>query len=282
MSKKVLYHDNCKDGFASAFLAWRQYGNDAEYIPMKFGSDPNAVVEYGDSVYIFDLNFPRDILLTLYDRCESLLLFDHHESHAAEIRDLHFVTIDFNECGASLAWKHFNGNGYVNPLIQYVKDRDLWEWKLPHSKEVNAYINTFPHDMVAWNVLYHGLENYSDGYKFIVDKGKYILNYQQKIVSDLVDTAYFNLLFGYRVPMVNSPIFQSEIGSALIEKHPDVPFVVIFNVLSNGNKKYSLRSGEDGLDVGKLAKLYGGGGHPHAAGLLLPFTSTNHETKISG
>jgi nanoRNase/pAp phosphatase (c-di-AMP/oligoRNAs hydrolase) len=33
---------------------------------------------------------------------------------------------------------------------------------------------------------------------------------------------------------------------------------------------FSLRSTEEGLDVSEIAKLYGGGGHKHAAGFKVP------------
>jgi nanoRNase/pAp phosphatase (c-di-AMP/oligoRNAs hydrolase) len=34
---------------------------------------------------------------------------------------------------------------------------------------------------------------------------------------------------------------------------------------------FSLRSRDDGADVGEIAKLYGGGGHKHASGFRVPF-----------
>jgi hypothetical protein len=37
-------------------------------------------------------------------------------------------------------------------------------------------------------------------------------------------------------------------------------------------RQFSLRSQDDGADVGAIAKLYGGGGHAHASGFLVPYS----------
>jgi len=46
------------------------------------------------------------------------------------------------------------------------------------------------------------------------------------------------------------------------------PFAACYMDTPEG-RVYSLRSSDDGLDVGEIAKKFGGGGHKHAAGLEL-------------
>lgn len=36
-----------------------------------------------------------------------------------------------------------------------------------------------------------------------------------------------------------------------------------------GQRSYSLRSAKDGIDVSKIAAMFGGGGHYHAAGFAI-------------
>ena len=38
-------------------------------------------------------------------------------------------------------------------LIRYGQDRDLWRWRLPNSKPINAYIASMPYQLHEWNRL---------------------------------------------------------------------------------------------------------------------------------
>lgn len=46
MKTYVLYHAHCADGFGAAYAAWLKLGNDAQYVPVKYG-DPPPVMEPG-------------------------------------------------------------------------------------------------------------------------------------------------------------------------------------------------------------------------------------------
>jgi hypothetical protein len=41
------------------------------------------------------------------------------------------------------------------PLIQYVSDRDLWAFKLPHSREVAAALRLYPFRFEIWEKILH-------------------------------------------------------------------------------------------------------------------------------
>jgi len=49
------------------------------------------------------------------------------------------------------------------------------------------------------------------------------------------------------------------------------PFAACYYDGPNG-RNFSLRSRDDGADVGEIAKLYGGGGHPHASGFRVAYS----------
>jgi oligoribonuclease NrnB/cAMP/cGMP phosphodiesterase (DHH superfamily) len=71
---------------------------------------------------------------------------------------------------------------------------------------------------------------------------------------------------GHKVMCVNSPVLQSEIGNYLSKNKP---FAAVWFENEFGEKVYSLRSSENGIDVSKIAAAYGGGGHAKAAGFRL-------------
>jgi nanoRNase/pAp phosphatase (c-di-AMP/oligoRNAs hydrolase) len=63
----------------------------------------------------------------------------------------------------------------------------------------------------------------------------------------------------------------SELGNAFMEQ-TDADFVIMWYYSSTQqNYYYSLRSSDQKVDVGRLAKQYGGGGHRNAAGISGPF-----------
>ncbi|MGY8872170.1 MAG: DHHA1 domain-containing protein, partial [Pseudomonadales bacterium] len=68
------------------------------------------------------------------------------------------------------------------------------------------------------------------------------------------------------VPALNCPYsWASEAGHIL---GIDQPFSATYTI-HDGFIKFSLRSAKDGLDVSKIAEMFGGGGHEHAAGFSI-------------
>ena len=61
------------------------------------------------------------------------------------------------------------------------------------------------------------------------------------------------------------PMFASEVGHSLLDKHPDAPFSAMW-FEANGKRMWSLRSRDDRQDVSEVAAIFGGGGHRNAAG----------------
>ena len=263
---KVIYHDKCLDGFGSAYAAWKYFGSNAKYIPAKFGQNVEDLVEEGDNVLIFDINFPAEQLLNCYDVAEDIKLFDHHMSHMYELRKLHFTTIDLEESGATLAWDYFYPELDVPLIFSYLRDRDLWKFELPYSAQVHAYISSYPFNFGVWKGLEWDLES---NFSMVVAEGEAIVRYQAQVIESLIADASIDRVVGFDVPVINSSVMQSEIGNALLKVFPDAPFSAVYNVLPNGMKKFSLRSEEGRMDVGTLAKQFGGGGHKFASGLVI-------------
>ena len=69
----------------------------------------------------------------------------------------------------------------------------------------------------------------------------------------------------FRVPSVNVTNNISEVLNVMAKGHK---FAIGWFVGSDGKYKYSLRSDEYGMDVSKLCRVFGGGGHEHAAGFV--------------
>lgn len=152
----VLYHAGCDDGFGAAWAAWLTLGRDAEYIPVNYGQDPPEIPD-GARVTILDFSYPRDVLLELSKRYY-LHVFDHHKTAAQDLAGFDRATFDMTKSGARLAWEHFHPGVDVPTLVRVVESRDLWRFDEPHTRELSAWIRSYPRDFPTWNRLAEVLE----------------------------------------------------------------------------------------------------------------------------
>jgi oligoribonuclease NrnB/cAMP/cGMP phosphodiesterase (DHH superfamily) len=253
----VLYHKNCEDGFGAAWIAWKALGNQAEYIPVQYGELPHDLPD-SSRVTIVDFSYPRDVLIELSGRMESLWVLDHHKTAAQDLAGLDFVTIDIQKCGAMLAWEYWFPGEPAPLLLQYIQDRDLWLFQLDDSSEVSAALRSYPKDFEVWNSL------------SVDDLAKDGIAIQRAInvqVSNHVEIATLRNVGGYLVPVVNATCYLSEIGDQLNARYPDTPFSACYFDRADGRRQWSLRS-RGSFDVSEVAQRFGGGGHQNAAGYI--------------
>ncbi len=154
----VLYHKKCPDGFSGAWVAWKKFGDSAEYIPMPPGSDAPRME--GKQVYCIDY-IPDDLsdLRDFISRNKSVIAIDHHASNESSVPLFSSSKFDKNKCGSMLAWEYFFPEQPVPTLLKYIQDVDLWQWKLPKSKELALYVNTIEFAFPAWEQLLSDFEN---------------------------------------------------------------------------------------------------------------------------
>ncbi|OFZ70838.1 MAG: hypothetical protein A2451_14930, partial [Bdellovibrionales bacterium RIFOXYC2_FULL_39_8] len=212
-------------------------------------------------IYIVDFSYDKKTLLTLAQQNEVVLL-DHHKTAQADLEGLPFATFDMNKSGAVLAWEYLHPEKKLPLLLQYVQDRDLWQFKLPYSKELHVYIGTAKYDFADWERLYQEFEFALDD---AIEKGKLLLAYDQQNVDSICRQAKLVDFEGYQVPSVNTPLLNSDVGNKLLELYPAAKFSITWYMDRDSEIKISLRSNSD-FDVSAIAKKYGGGGHFSAAG----------------
>lgn len=261
----IIYHGNCYDGFGAAWAAWRLYGDRARYLPALYG-DPPPEIEKNGVVFIVDFSYPREVLLDLAKKSAAIWVLDHHKTAEADLVGLDFCTFDMEQSGAMLAWKEFQPNVEPPALIRYVQDRDLWRFALPGSREVSAWLRSYPFTFEAWSGAASRLEADLNG---VIQEGLAILRFQDQQVDVMCRQATLRDVGGYRVPVANATVLFSEVGEALCKAYPDAPFAAYYLDRADGKRQWGLRS-RNGFDVSEVAKQFGGGGHKAAAG----FTET--------
>lgn len=241
----VIFHGSCWDGFCAAWLMHHFYGGEEmEYHPAQYDESPPDVT--GRDVWVLDFSYPRSVLEEMHRSARSLTVLDHHKTAQADLEGLPYCTFDMGLSGAQLTWlylrKHstvvYSGVVYAGwgaPwLVDYTADRDLWLWKLPDSKEVNAALRSYPLDFAVWDRLWA-----EESPETLKRDGAAILRAEEVTIQVHIDRAREIDFDGYKVLSVNATSLFSE---------------------------YSLRSRDDGVDVSEIAKAHGGGGHAKAAG----------------
>ena len=250
----VLYHAECADGFGAAWALWRQFPA-ARFLPVKHGSPPPPDLQ-DQRVIIVDFSYARETLETMAQQAKALLVLDHHITAEKALSGLPYAYFDLKKSGAVLAWEWAHDRP-VPWLLNYIQDKDLWTWALPLSREINAAIASHPFEFQIWNHFKQ---------KELEQEGLAILRYEHELVTKLAGQAVLVEFQGATVPSVQSAILTSQIGERL---SADAPFCLIWHD-RDGRRYFSMRSREDGTDVGAIAASFGGGGHTHAAGFSVP------------
>ncbi len=273
MKEYILYHRGCDDGFGAAYVAWLVLKDEAIYIPCSYGESPPEMT-YGAKVTLVDFSYRRDVLLNLRINHPDLMVIDHHKTAAQDLEGLDFAYFDMEHSGVMLAWMHWAGPAHTAPkLLEYVEDRDLWRKELPDSDEVTAALRSYEQDFKVWNTLAYA----QNSIRNLVYDGRAILRYIQNQVDYIIEHKFrWGRIKGYRVPIVNSPVFQSEIGHRLCGLYEHVPFAAVYHDRKDGLREFSLRS-LPGFDVSEVAKAMNGGGHQNAAG----FTTSGTHPEVS-
>jgi len=259
MKPLILYHDDM-DGFACAWIAHKALGNNAEYIAVRYGSNPPKEAFSGRPIYIFDFSYDRDTLFSIHKNASFFILLDHHKTAINRCVGIEncFVDEENKRSGCIMVWEYFFPDKEPPWFIKYIDDRDRWQFNLKYSKEVNLVLECYDKDFEIWDKLIE--RNLLD----VIEDGKVIKRYQDKLIKRILENVYYIQYDGYKIPIVNTPILASEVGEILAEENP---FVLIWSRRQD-KYKYELRSNPKGLDVTEIAKKYGGGGHKNASGFV--------------
>ncbi len=273
MKRSCFFHAGCPDGFGAAWAAWRAWGPDARYVPRGHEDriDPSSVD--GDLVVFVDIAPHNEELRELGEVAAQIVVLDHHVSARDRFASDpgvenvllgggHRVHFDLAHSGAILAWQHFHPGEPAPPLLRYVEDQDLWNWKLPDSEAVNAAIASYPLEFPVWDEL--ALRPAES----LAAEGEPIVRANRIEVERALQTARPIALAGKRAEAVNAQRCRSTIGHELAKRAAFGPsWGVVYRVTGQHVDVSVYSIGE--LDVARIAEEYGGGGHRNAAGFGL-------------
>ncbi len=257
-----FYHANCTDGAASAAVIKKKYPH-ATFYPMNHG-DPIPVSVKDKKVFIVDFSFKEEILKKFKEEAKELYWYDHHKTSLPAHKSLQWGIIDLAESGASLTWKQEYPDQPVPKIIQYVKDKDIWEWKLPFSRPINMALREYEGIHDPENAIWQQLIDHLTDAEFekMKEWGGRALKSQRMRMVEWSKNGFELEFEGRRAFAINWTLESSEMGE-YIYKELGFEVAIIFSFVED-HWNFSLRSNQ--VDVSQIAVKYGGGGHPGASG----------------
>lgn len=305
----VIYHKNCPDGFGGYFLLTKTglVAQSAIIYPDQPSASEVPPNVTDKNVIIIDVAYKMHILEEIIKEAKHVVHIDHHDSIRNNVITLaskyknKFVSVyDAKESGISLVWKYFidylegysDRSGKMPKFIKYIKDNDIGAWKLSNthafmvSLDVHYKLDPGEDNLYKWDKLFDKRE-----IKKIIHIGNIYLRYQRSLVEDNArrytlekfpsEQIYdehkdiFKKAGQYTVAVYNGSGCPSGtlIGKKILAD-VNCDFVIMWT-LHMDKKEYILSFRSEKVNVGEIAKLFGGGGHILAAACSVAVSKYN-------
>ena len=267
----VIYHGNCQDGYGSAWVCHKVFGNEATYIEGMY-SEPYPQEIKDKVVYLVDFSFKRDVIIEMASLAKKIIVIDHHKSAQSDLVNLPSnvsVTFDMEYSGTYLCYQYFFPNKPIPKLVEFVSDRDTFKLQYKDTEAISSYLFSKDATWENWDKAELALQDpNSQEYKEIVARGESIREYQITVAKVTLKEATHDLVInGHTFKAINVPKCMGTDCCRQLMKQGE-PHAAYYSV---DNKKIviGLRSSDASIDVSKLASLFNGGGHRNSSGFTL-------------
>ncbi len=174
----VLYHNHCTDGMASAFTAWKRFGEDAEYLPVNYNESlPDMVLDQNTEIYILDFCISYDDLVALKSKVRLVQIIDHHEE-----MDDQFVAelcIHYSSVVMKRYFKCDSGFVMLTTVVMYLVQRFPWLFdRLCRYMDIDPPIfdTTKSGALLSWE-YFHPIHPVPDIIRFVSDRDLWQFKY---------------------------------------------------------------------------------------------------------
>ncbi len=302
--KVKLFSHNDLDGVGCAVVGVQAFGESLDYTLCSYNNVDEKVKEFlqsgevnaYDAVFITDISVNDPEVVKLIDQqAKKFMLIDHHgtakwlnQYNWAQVNDIEVSDgVERLSSGTSAFFYYLRETGLLNPtpeltdFIEKVRSYDTWDWN--KTNDVVAYQLNSLHVLIGhWKFI----ERFSANPEVIFNKTEVTLLeveqrridttiYQKKqaLVKQQLVIFHGEAAGTYQVGVVFADNYHSELGNELAKENEDLDFIIMVN----GGSRLSFRGVKDYIDLGLVAKAFGGGGHPKAAGAVL---SVNAQNKV--
>jgi len=272
MKTAIIYHKSDLDGIGSAAIALRVFP-DAELYPAEYNQESYKITDFKDKMTIV-VDFCPEKIEEIREISSVFCWIDHHKSAMENHKELwESKVIDglrsIENSAITLTWKWFYPHEPLPLGILYIEDYDIWKFTFGKStKEFCEYASLrllFP-ETIEWRELFEG-DELLDKY---IQKGNVLIEAKDDRIRKSFKGVLKITKWGYNVGALNTNHDISDVGNYICNNGYDV--ALVWRV-SQRNGEASVISGlrsKDEVDVSKIAKMYGGGGHKNSSGFSLP------------
>lgn len=306
----IIFHRGCLDGFAGFFIFIKclSIQNQIKKFPYIYPDNPDSndiPPNISDKkVLIIDVAYKKHTLEEIIKKAKHVTHIDHHvtiRNDVIELESLYkdkFISVyDINESGASLTWLYFQDklecfSESMPNFIKYIRDNDIGTWKLKNtmafiiSLRIHYALEPTYQNVKKWSSLFD--KNEVDR---LIKKGNVYLRYENYLLlqnfkryslenfpSELVyndHSDFFTKSGQYKVAVICGSGCPSTtiLGKYIVDK-VNCDFCILWT-LNLRKKKIILSFRSRKTDVGKIAHLFGGGGHEFAASCAIPLSKYN-------
>lgn len=288
---KLFSHTDL-DGIGCGILAKLVFGKDnVEISYCDYDNIDSTAKEYLETeqddtipIYITDIRVNEETAELLNKRGNVQLLDHHPTALGLNKYDWCDVVIEDSKgiktSGTMLFyhWLGMNGclseelenNKALEKFAELVRDYDTWRWSELGDegvicKQINDLLYLYGRDdFIHWCIS----EIHDEVFPRLYAKDEVILKIKQdeidRYIEEKNETMFTTPMCGKVCGFVFADRFVSELGNKLCKMHPEIDFVAMIDI---DGCTVSYRTVKEDIDLGKdVASLFGGGGHPKAAG----------------
>lgn len=282
---KLFTHTDL-DGIGCAILAKLAPGEVVDIEYCNYDDINQKVEEYFNSgseyeCHITDISVNEELASKIDNNNKKYQLLDHHPT-ALRLNKFEWCNVQIENaetniktCGTEMYYRWLIDNGYLNSsptlnkFVELIRNYDTWRWSTLGNegiicKQVNDLLYLYGRKkFIDWCLT----EIYEGSFPKLYESDELILEIKQKEIDDYVKAKdkqlFIGDLCGRTCGFVFADKYSSELGNKLCQMHPEFDFVAIINM----DGAVSYRTVRDDIDLGKdVAQVFGGGGHPKAAG----------------
>jgi oligoribonuclease NrnB/cAMP/cGMP phosphodiesterase (DHH superfamily) len=261
-----LYHEDA-DGRCSAAIVRRALGKVVILQPIGYGDPvPWETIEEAAQVIITDFSLPMEVMSRIM-ATTSLVWIDHHKTALEELEKLADIPgkRDLDQAACVLTWQYFFPDLSLPKAVAYIGDRDIWRHEFPETKTFSEGLyheDSRPFNDKLWEPL---LDDDQEFVADLIERGEILYKARLITIDKIILRQGFEVEFeGHLTLAVNSRA-SGELGEAIRKKGYELGYCYTES-MQNGELMTFVTLYSDEVDVSEIAKKFGGGGHPGAAG----------------
>lgn len=272
----ICLHHNDADGRACGAIVRRALNQDVALVEMNYGEPiPWEAIELVNRVIVVDFSLPlADMQRVAAGR--ELVWIDHHKTALEEMQGAAnqwpgIRSVD--EAACVLTWLYFFPDIPLPKAVVLIGDRDIWRWAEEHTGAFGEGLyqqDTNAENDELWQPL---LDDDDEILNQLIDHGGILrqanLNSIERKVSRFGQEVIFE---GHKTLLVNDR-GNGDMGDYINKLGYEIGYCYI-DILQNGTLNTVVTLYSKDVDVSQIARKFGGGGHPGAAGFAFERSQT--------